>query len=165
VKLETLEDVLIDELSDMYNAEIQLAKELPKMAAKATDLELAGLFIHHAQETESHIQRLEEVFHILGHRIEKEKCEAMAGLIRESEHLVRIAAQGPVMDVTLITAAQKIEHYEIASYGALRVLAQMLGYPAAAELLGKTLAEERSAEGKLTRLAESLNSKALRRAA
>ena len=153
MKLRTLQDVFEDELFDMYNAEVQLTKELPKMAEKATSPDLAQAFRDHLEETEVQVDRLEKIVDILGIKIEKEKCEAMAGIIKEAERLVKSTEKGPVMDAVLIAAAQKVEHYEMASYGTLRELAKLLGYDDAVDLLQETYEEEEGADKKLTALA------------
>jgi ferritin-like metal-binding protein YciE len=155
MKLKTLQDVFEDELFDMYNAEVQLTKELPKMADKATSSDLEQAFRDHLQETEVQVERLEKIVDILGIKIEKEKCEAMSGLIKEAERLVKNTDKGPVMDAVLISAAQKVEHYEMASYGTLRELSKLLGYDKAVDLLEETYEEEKGADEKLTALAEA----------
>ncbi len=148
MKLQTLQDVFEDELFDMYNAELQMTKELPKMIDKATSPDLAQAFRDHLEETEVQVDRLERVVDILGIKIEKEKCEAMAGLIKEAERLVKASDKGPVMDAVLISAAQKVEHYEMASYGSLRALATQLGYDEVVALLSETYDEEHGADEK-----------------
>ncbi len=156
MKLKNLEDVFQDELFDMYNAEVQLTKELPKMAEKADSEDLAEAFRSHHKETEGQVDRLEKVFDILGIKIEKETCEAMSGLIKEAHRLIKsVGDTGPLMDVALISAAQKVEHYEMASYGTLRTLAEKLGYDDVVKLLEETLEEEKGADEKLTGIAES----------
>ncbi len=168
MKLETIQDVFESELFDMYDAEHQLTKALPKMAEKSTSADLAQAFSSHLEETENQVARLEEVFQILGLKEKRETCKAMKGLVGEAEHMIGKIEKGPVLDATLITLAQKVEHYEMASYGSLRELAKQLGYDQVVTLLSETYDEEKGADEKLTALAEEhINDDALlyRRAA
>lgn len=144
-----------DELKDIYWAEKALTKALPKMAKNATSPELVEALQNHLQETEGQIERLEQVFEILGKKASAKKCEAMAGLIKEGEEIMGDTEKGAMRDAGIISAGQKVEHYEIASYGTLRTFAQVLGLDDAAELLEETLNEEKAADETLTGVAES----------
>ncbi len=151
-----LNELFIDELKDIYWAEKHLAKALPKMIKGATSEELKSAIQNHLTETENHITRLEQAFASIGEKAVAVKCEAMAGLLKEGEEIMGETEKGSLTrDVGIISAAQKVEHYEIASYGTLRTLAGVLGYSEAAELLEATLAEEKNADSKLTEVAES----------
>jgi ferritin-like metal-binding protein YciE len=150
-----LNELFIDELKDIYWAEKHLTKALPKMAKAATSGELRTAIENHLSETENHVSRLEQVFSSIGEKAVAVKCEAMAGLIKEGDEIVSETDKGTITrDVGIISASQKIEHYEIASYGTLKTLAGVLGYDEAAELLDATLQEEKNADNKLTGIAE-----------
>lgn len=144
-----------EELKDIYWAEKALVKALPKMAKKATSQELIDAIETHLEETEGHVERCEEVFEILGKNPQGKKCEAMEGLIKEAEEMMSEAEEGVMRDAAIISSAQKVEHYEIASYGTLRTFAKTLGLTEAAELLEETLNEEKNADETLTGVAES----------
>jgi ferritin-like metal-binding protein YciE len=146
-----LRDTFLEELKDIYDAEKQLLKALPKMAKAAEHEELKAALESHLEETENQIQRLEEVFELFGQPAKGKKCKAMQGLIEEGQDLIS-EDEG---DAALICAAQKVEHYEIASYGSLRTWAEMLDESQAADLLQETLDEEKAADEKLTEIAES----------
>lgn len=151
-----LNELFVDELKDIYWAEQHLVKALPKMGKAATSDELRTAIENHLQETENHVTRLESVFESIDEKASAKKCEAMAGLIKEGDEIVAdTEKQTYTRDIGIISAAQKIEHYEIASYGTLRTLARVLGYSEAAELLETTLKEEKNADGLLTKIAES----------
>jgi ferritin-like metal-binding protein YciE len=155
VKDSALNELFIDELKDIYWAEQHLVKALPKMAKGATSADLKQAFEHHLQETENHVTRLEQIFESIGEKAKAVKCEAMAGLLKEAEELMSETEKGTeVRDVALISAAQKVEHYEIASYGTMKTLATVLNYNEAAEILNVTLEEEKNADNSLTALAE-----------
>lgn len=146
----------IDELKDIYWAEKHLVKALPKMEKKATSDELAEAFATHLHETEGHVSRLEQVFEMIGKKATTKKCDAMQGIIDEAEEIISdTKADTMTRDVGLIFAGQKAEHYEIATYGGLITLAQTLGLNDAANLLKQTLKEEKAADEKLTKVAES----------
>ncbi len=150
-----LNELFIDELKDIYWAEKHLTKALPKMAKAATSSELRTAIENHLSETENHVSRLEQVVSSIGEKAVAVKCEAMAGLIKEGDEIVSETDKGTITrDVGIISAAQKVEHYEIASYGTLKTLASVLGYDEAAELLDATLQEEKNADNKLTGIAE-----------
>ncbi|GAB2974558.1 ferritin-like domain-containing protein [Mucilaginibacter puniceus] len=156
VQESALNELFIDELKDIYWAEKHLAKALPKMAKAATSEELRTAIEDHLAETENHITRLEDAFESIGEKAVAVKCEAMAGLLKEGDEIVAETEKGSLTrDAGIISAAQKIEHYEIASYGTLKTLAATLGYSEAAELLDATLQEEKSADSKLTAIAEA----------
>jgi ferritin-like metal-binding protein YciE len=149
-----LEDLFLEELRDMYDAEKQLTRALPKMA-KATDSEpLREAFTSHLEETRGQIDRLEKVFRIVGQAPRGKKCEGMQGIIAEGEEAIEELEQ-PVLDAALIAGAQKVEHYEIASYGTLAYFAELLEHDDAKKLLGENLEEEKAADEKLTKIAES----------
>lgn len=144
-----------DELRDIYWAEKALAKALPKMAKKATSQDLVDAIETHLQETEEHISRCEQIFKLLGKEARGKKCEAMAGLITEAESIMEDTEEGVMRDAGIISAAQKVEHYEIASYGTLRTFAETLGLQEAVEILETTLDEEKKTDELLTELAVS----------
>lgn len=151
-----------DELKDIYWAEKALTKALPKMAKNASSAELVDAINNHLEETEGQIEKLEQVFSILGKKATAKKCEAMAGLVKESTEIMQDTEKGPQRDAGIISAAQKVEHYEIASYGTLRTFAHTLGLDDAAELLEEILEEEKNADETLTGIAEShINADAL----
>ncbi|MDQ2918366.1 MAG: ferritin-like domain-containing protein [Verrucomicrobiota bacterium] len=156
MKIDSLEALLEEELKDIYSAEKQLVKALPKMAKTASSDELRSAFEEHLEVTKGHVNRLEEVFQALGKTAKSKTCKAMEGLIKEGKEIMEEDAEDSVMDAGLIAAAQKVEHYEIASYGTVRTWARLCGQEEAAELLQETLDEEGEADKKLTELAESL---------
>lgn len=161
-KMKNLEDFLMDELKDLYSAEKQLTKALPKMVKAATSPELKEAFASHLKETENQVARLDKISKLAGGRsLTGKKCKAMAGLVEEGKELMEEDAAPEVMDVALICAAQKVEHYEIASYGCAATYARLLGYSEVEELLNATLEEEKGADDKLTAIAEALNPEAL----
>jgi len=152
---------LIEELTDLLDAETQLTKALPKMAAAATAKALKTAFQKHLAETRGHIDWLNKALQRLGERPRRKTCEGMQGLISEGDAMMNKTPEGALRDAVMITAAQKVEHYEMASYGTARTYAQVLGEPAVARLLQQTLKEEKAADGKLTAIAEgSVNNEA-----
>jgi ferritin-like metal-binding protein YciE len=155
-RLASLDDLLVHELQDIYHAEGQILKALPKMVKAATHPDLKDAFEQHRQQTEGQIRRLEQAFKLLGVPAKGKKCEGMAGLLEEGQKIVGEDAEAPVMDAALIAAAQKVEHYEIASYGCVCTYAEMLGYDQVHELLGQNLDEEETTDQKLTALAENV---------
>src|SRR5687768_16029997 len=155
-KLSSLDDLLVHELQDMYHAEGQILKALPRMAKAATNPDLKAAFEEHRTQTEGQVRRLEQVFKLLGHPVKGKKCEGMAGLIEEGKKVLEEDAEPEVLDAALIMAAQKVEHYEIAAYGCLCTYAEMLGYDEAHELLGQNLDEEENTDERLTALAETV---------
>ena len=155
-KLASLDDLLVHELQDIYHPENQILKALPKMIRAATHPDLKQAFETHRRETEGQVRRLEQAFKLLGVPAKGKKCEGMAGLIEEGRKLMEEEAEPSVLDAALISAAQKVEHYEIASYGCVCTYAEMLGYDQVHELLGQNLDEEETTDQKLTALAESV---------
>jgi ferritin-like metal-binding protein YciE len=151
-----LEEFFVDELRDIYWAEKHLTKALPKMAKAATSDELTTAFEEHLEQTEEHVKRLEDVFEMMGETARAKKCEAMEGLVKEGESIIEDTEEDTATrDVGLIFAAQKIEHYEIATYGGLCQLARTIGRDDVAEVLKQTLGEEKIADEKLSEIAES----------
>lgn len=156
MKMETLQELYVEQLKDVYDAENQILKALPKMAKTATHEELKAAFEQHLEQTQEHVSRLEQIFEELGEKSKGKKCEAMKGLIEEGKQMMEEDADEDVMDAGLICAAQKIEHYEIATYGCLRTYAEMLGFDDQADLLQETLDEEKDTDDNLTELAVSV---------
>lgn len=154
-KMATLEDLYTDLLKDLYSAEKQLVKALPKMAKNSQNSELQRAFQDHLKQTEGHVERIERIFSELGGSPRGKKCVGMEGLIEEGNELLQENAEPDVLDAGLIAAAQKVEHYEIASYGTARAWAERLGYNNHVRLLQQTLEEEGEADKKLTQIAES----------
>lgn len=150
-----LTDLFEDELKDIYWAEKALLKAMPKMMKKATSYELIAALENHVTQTEAQVERLERVFESVGIKAVAKKCEAMEGLIKEAEELMEDTEEGMTRDAAIISAAQKIEHYEIASYGTLRSFAQTLDHMDAVDLLEETLDEEKETDALLTEIAES----------
>lgn len=144
-----------DELKDIYWAEKALTKALPKMAKNATSPELVEALESHLAETEQQIKKVEKVFALIGKKAVAKKCEAMAGLVKEGDEIMKDTEKGAMRDAGIITAGNKVEHYEIASYGTLRTFAQILGLVEAADILNEILEEERKADATLTEIAES----------
>jgi len=155
-KIRTFEDLFLDELKDLYNAEQQLTKALPRMAKAATTPELRDAFQEHLEVTKEQVSRLEQVFEEIGAPAKGKTCQAMKGLIEESQELVKEGMESEVLDAGLIGAAQRVEHYEIAGYGTVRSMAEVLGHKRAVKLLEQTLKEEKAADEKLTRIASSV---------
>ena len=156
MNLDTLNDLYLDELRDLYNAERQLTQALPKMAQAASAPELQAAFQEHLGQTKEQIERLKTIGEKLKKRLTGKKCLAMEGLLKEGQELMEEEAEPEVLDVALIAAAQRVEHYEMAGYGCVRTYARLLGDQEAADLLQKTLDEEEQTDRKLTELAESL---------
>ena len=156
MNLETLKELYVEELRDLYNAENQLIKALPKMAKGASSNELKEAFEKHLEQTKGHVQRLEQVFEELGEKTKGKTCQAMKGLIEEGSEVLKADGEDSVLDAAIIVAAQKVEHYEIASYGSVRTFAQLLGQDKSAELLQQTLDEESEANELLNKLAEDI---------
>jgi ferritin-like metal-binding protein YciE len=155
MKFNSLHEVLTDYIRDLFNAESQLVKALPKMAKAASTPELRGAFEEHLGQTRGHVRRLEQVCEDLGIKPKGKTCHAMKGLIEEGQEVISSTGDPAAKDAALIGAAQKVEHYEIAGYGTARTFARALGEEAAADLLQKTLDEEKATDEKLTALAES----------
>lgn len=151
--MNSLQELFVDELKDILNAENQLLKVLPKMSKKAVSPALKKAFTDHLKETEGHVQRLEKIGQTLGEKLTGKKCAAMAGLIEEGNEILEEDGQNAVIDAALIGAAQRVEHYEIAAYGTIRAMAQTLGHDDVAQLLQDTLDEEGAANKLLTKIA------------
>jgi ferritin-like metal-binding protein YciE len=152
-----LKELYVDELRDIYNAENQLIKALPKMAKAAASEELRAGFEEHLEQTKGHAQRLEQIFTALGEKPSGKKCKGMEGLIEEGKEMMEEDLEDEARDAGLISAAQRVEHYEIAAYGCVRTYAKILGEDEAASLLQQTLEEEKETNEKLTELAEKIN--------
>lgn len=152
--VKTMEELFIHELSDIYSAEKQMTKALPRLARAAEAEELKAAFEAHLEETQGQVERIDQVVEVLGIRLKRIKCAAMEGLVEESKEVIDSVEAGPLRDAALIGGAQKAEHYEIAAYGTLCALAKQLGYRDALPLLKESLKEEKSTDEKLTMLAE-----------
>lgn len=162
LKLDGLEKVFVQQLKDMYSAENQLLEALPKMAEAATSSKLGQAFKDHLKETQGHVKRLEKIFSSMDYKPGGHRCRAMEGLIEEGKEIIDEQGEPEARDAALICAAQKVEHYEMATYGTLRTYARTLGLDDACELLTETLREERNADSLLTDLAEhSINKLAM----
>jgi ferritin-like metal-binding protein YciE len=155
MSLDSLEKLFLEELKDVYNAEKQLLRALPRMAKAAESPELQQAFNKHTKETEGQVQRLERVFQELGQSARGKTCKGMQGLVEEGKEVMEKEGEGPVIDAALIASAQRVEHYEIAAYGCLRTYAQLLGLEQAVQLLQQTLEEEEATDKILTELGES----------
>jgi ferritin-like metal-binding protein YciE len=155
VKLDSLEKLYVAELQDLYSAENQILKALPKMAKAASSEELSTAFEKHLEQTREHVARLEQIFDRLGKSPKGKVCKAMQGLIKEGEEMLKEDAEPAVLDAALISAAQRVEHYEIAAYGTVRTYAEELNQAEDAEILQKTLYEEKETDTLLTELAEN----------
>lgn len=160
-KLKTLEDFFIEELKDIYSAEKQIIKALPKMIKTASSAELKTALQNHLGETENQVTRLEQISKNIGKSLTGKKCKAMEGLVEEAKETLEEDATPPVKDAAIIAAAQKVEHYEMASYGCARTYAKLLGDTKSKDLLQKTLDEEGKADKTLTSIANKINVKAL----
>jgi ferritin-like metal-binding protein YciE len=161
-KLNSLDDIFLEEVKDLYSAEKQLTKALPKVAKKASSPELKSALEEHLVQTEGHINRLEEVFRILGQPPKAKPCAAMKGILEEASEIMSEKAEPSVLDAALIGAAQKVEHYEIASYGTVVQWAKQMGRQDIKELLGQTLDEEEKTDQRLSQLAKTrINIKAM----
>jgi ferritin-like metal-binding protein YciE len=156
MKLDNLRKLYVEELRDLYNAENQLVKALPKMAKGASSDELKQAFENHLEQTEGHVERLEDIFKNLNESPKGKTCHAMKGLVEEGSEMLDQDGEDSVLDAGIIAAAQKVEHYEIASYGTVRTFAEILGENEAARLLQQTLDEEGEANKLLNELAEGI---------
>jgi ferritin-like metal-binding protein YciE len=157
MKMESLRDLFVDELKDLYSAETQIIKALPKMAKAASSNELRTAFEEHLEQTKVHVERLDQIFDSLEESPKGKKCKGMEGLIEEGKELLEEEAEPDVLDAGLISAAQRVEHYEMAGYGCVRTYAKLLGEDTAVELLQQTLDEEGDTDKKLTAIAETIN--------
>ena len=155
MEIDSLQKLYMEELKDLYSAEKQLVQALPRMAKKASNPQLRAAFEEHLEVTKTHVARLEQIFERLERSPRGKKCKGMEGLIEEGKEMMQEDMEPEVLDAALISAAQKVEHYEIASYGTVRTYARILGEEGDAKLLQKTLDEEGEADKKLTQLAES----------
>ncbi len=164
MEMEALRDLLVDELKDLYSAEKQITKSLPKMVKAATSDVLKKAFQGHLAETEEQVKRLEKIFEELGESPRGKKCKGMEGVLEEGKEMMEEDAEPEVLDAGLIAAAQHVEHYEIAGYGCVRTYANLLGMNNVAKLLEKTLEEEKRTDEKLTKIAESINVEAAKAA-
>ena len=156
----SLRELYVEELRDLYSAETQLTKALPKMAKASSNNELRQAFEEHLRQTSEHVSRLEQIFEMLEEKATGKKCLGMEGLVKEGAEVMREDYEDPVKDAGIIGAAQRVEHYEIAAYGTVREFAKILGEDEHVSLLEQTLEEENQTDEKLTQLAEGINSKA-----
>jgi len=156
----SLRDLYTDELRDLYNAETQLVKALPKMAKAAANDQLREAFEEHLRQTSEHVSRLEQIFEQLGEKASGKKCVGMEGLVKEGSEMIKEDYPEEVKDAGIIGAAQRVEHYEMAGYGTARAFAETLGENDHVSLLEQTLEEEKQADEKLTHLAEQINPRA-----
>ncbi len=162
MRIESMDDLFLEQIEDLYDAENRLLKALPKLAEASSSDKLSEAFRSHLEETKVHLERLEEIFSDLGRKPKGQTCEAMRELIREGEEVLEETDDPSLRDAALIAAASRVEHYEMAAYGSASSFAQTLGVPRVVSLLEATLKEERAADQKLTRIAESgVNEKAL----
>jgi ferritin-like metal-binding protein YciE len=164
MKVTTVEQLLVEELKDLYSAENQITKTLPKMVETASSMELKSAFEHHLKETQGQIERLEKAFKILGTTPKSKTCDGMKGILVEGSEMLHETPAGDIRDVVLISAAQRVEHYEMAAYGSVHAYASELDQPEIAEPLQETLEEEKAADKKLTEIAQKINIRALRAA-
>jgi len=160
MKIESLRDLWIDELKDLFNAENQILKALPKMVKAATDKDLRAAFEEHLEQTRGHVERLEEIFSSIDETGGGKKCKGMEGVIAEGKEMLDMDLPEPVGDAALIAAAQRVEHYEIAAYGTARTYAEILGEEEAMGLLEQTLEEEKETDERLTAIAQTVNPEA-----
>jgi len=156
MKIESLRDLYVEQLHDLYSAETQLVEALPKMAKAASTPQLQNAFQEHLTQTKTHVQRIEQIFQKLGARPKDQTCKGMEGLIKEGSEMIKMKGEPAAIDAGLIAAAQRVEHYEIAGYGCVHTYAQQLGEQQDAQLLQQTLDEEGQTDKKLTQLAEQL---------
>jgi ferritin-like metal-binding protein YciE len=160
MSVSSIQELLIDELKDIYSAEKQITRALPKMVKATTSDELKRAFQNHLEETKGQIERLDKIFEILGKVPRGKTCHGMQGVLEEGSEVIEETEKSAVRDAALISAAQRVEHYEMAAYGAVREYAKILGQKEIAGLLEETLAEEKAADSKLTSIAKSVNSQA-----
>jgi ferritin-like metal-binding protein YciE len=154
MSLDSLQSLFLEELKDVYHAEKQLVKALPRLAKAANSPELKEAITAHLEETEGHVERIERIFQDLGQAARGKRCKGMEGLLEEGKEVMEEEGEPAVIDAALIAGAQRVEHYEIAAYGCLRTYAQLLGHDNAVKLLSETLAEEEAADQKLSAIAE-----------
>jgi ferritin-like metal-binding protein YciE len=157
VKVNSLQELYVDELKDLYDAENQIIKALPKMIDAASSEELQNALTEHLEVTREQAKRIEQIFQNMGEKLKAEKCKGMEGVIREGAEILSEDMDENVKDAAIISAAQRVEHYEMAGYGTVRTWANLLGESEAEELLQETLDEEKEADEKLNQLAEQIN--------
>lgn len=162
--VDSMEKLFVEELKDLHSAEKQITKALPKLIHAATSADLKKAFEHHLKETEGHVDRLDKAFEMLGSSPKEKTCDGMKGILSEGAEMLKEAEEGDVRDAALISAAQRVEHYEMAAYGAVRSYAEQLNKPEIAQLLEKTLEEEKAADKKLTEISQKVNPRAQRAA-
>jgi ferritin-like metal-binding protein YciE len=165
MSLDTMQQLLMDELKDLYSAEKQITRALPKMAKATTSPELKQAFEMHLEQTKGHVERLEKIFEILGKKATAKTCKGMQGIVEEGAEVLTETDKGGLRDAALIGAAQRVEHYEMAAYGCVRNYAELLGHKDAVKLLEQTLEEEKQTDAKLTQLSDQVNSQAMKAAA
>jgi ferritin-like metal-binding protein YciE len=157
MKIETLRELLVDELQDLHSAEQQITKALPKLVKSSLDPGLKQAFEHHLEETKNHVMRLEQVLKSMNESPKGRTCEGMKGLLKDGEDRISSGKPGEVLDAGIISAAQRVEHYEIAAYGSARTYAELLGNQEAVRLLSETLQEEKNADTMLNEIARKVN--------
>lgn len=155
MKLESLKDLYIEQLKDLYSAETQIVEALPKLAERASSPDLKTAFQEHLRQTQEQVRRLEQIFQDIGESPKGHTCEGMKGLLKEGEEMIKMQGDAKVIDAGLIAASQRVEHYEIAGYGTVRTYAELLGKDLHVSLLERTLQEEEMTDERLTELAES----------
>jgi len=165
MSVETLEELLVDELKDLYSAEKQIVRSLPKLAKAAASTELQEALLSHLEETKGQVERLEQIAELVGKKLTGKTCVGMQGVLEEGSEVLEETDKGTVRDAALIGASQRVEHYEIAGYGTARDFAKILGMNDVAELLEQTLQEEKAADKKLTSLSTAVNKHAKAEAA
>ncbi len=164
MSVDSMEKLFVEELRDLYSAETQITKALPKMVKAASSNELRTALDHHLRETEEQVKRLEQISEMIGESPKGETCEGMKGVLEEGEKNVHAAKEGPVRDEAIISGCQRVEHYEMAAYGTARTYAQNLGKQQMVQLLERTLEEEKAADKKLTEISNTVHSQARRAA-
>lgn len=162
MSVETMQELFVDELKDLYSAEKQITRALPKLAKAATSADLKQAFLSHLEETNGHVSRLEQAFEILGKSPKGKTCVGMKGVLEEGSEVLEDTDKGIVRDAALISAAQRVEHYEMAGYGSAQAFAKLLGQSEIATLLAATLAEEKAADTKLSGISKQVNAEAKR---
>ena len=160
MKIETLRELFVEELQDLYSAENQIVEALPKLAKKAANQQLKQALEALLKETKQQVERLERIFESIEEEPEGKTCEGMKGLIKEGELIIKASGEPEVIDTGIISATQRVEHYEISGYGTVRTYAELLGEDGAVRLLDETLQEEKAAEQKLNKIASSINMEA-----
>lgn len=161
MKLDSLHELMLEQLEDVYDAEHQIIEVLPKMADAATSPELKSAFKEHLSQSREHVKRLEKAFKSLGETPTRKTCNGMKGLLKEGDEMLKAKADSAVMDAGLIASAQRVEHYEMAGYGTLRTYAHLMNHTEAAELFQMTLDEEEMTDKKLSQIANKINVAAL----